>query len=390
MRQMNASENSYTEPEIITTDDLKHRSYVTFYFKGERQREYNAKCINQLINPNRARTLDEKQTLLKKLQFEIHKALDSNSYPYLPALNKDNVTLKLPQKDTRVIRLMFDAIRIKLKSNLSKTYKRDLKSVYRQFRDYMFIAEKDGNINDISVARIELFLAQFGSSGTYYMNKRRNLSVILSLSAKLIDKPTNIVKQTSWRKQKSKLHVAYDRSQLRPLLGHIKVKYPNLYICCLITYGSWLRPHEEIRLLTKADFKKDNTEIHLTGGDNKGGKVRVVYIPEYIQAELNPILSKLRFNDNIFTRMRNPFNESYFNTQWSRAWEEMFRLGLVREHQTIYSFRHTAAVELYRKTKDVYLIQKLLGHSSITVTLKYLRSLGEVNTDELKNAAPDL
>lgn len=387
---MNASENSYTEPEIITTDDLKHRSYVTFYFKGERQREYNAKCINQLINPNRARTLDEKQTLLKKLQFEIHKALDSNSYPYLPALNKDNVTLKLPQKDTRVIRLMFDAIRIKLKSNLSKTYKRDLKSVYRQFRDYMFIAEKDGNINDISVARIELFLAQFGSSGTYYMNKRRNLSVILSLSAKLIDKPTNIVKQTSWRKQKSKLHVAYDRSQLRPLLGHIKVKYPNLYICCLITYGSWLRPHEEIRLLTKADFKKDNTEIHLTGGDNKGGKVRVVYIPEYIQAELNPILSKLRFNDNIFTRMRNPFNESYFNTQWSRAWEEMFRLGLVREHQTIYSFRHTAAVELYRKTKDVYLIQKLLGHSSITVTLKYLRSLGEVNTDELKNAAPDL
>jgi integrase len=68
----------------------------------------------------------------------------------------------------------------------------------------------------------------------------------------------------------------------------------------------------------------------------------------------------------------------------------MFALDLIYEQQTIYSFRHTAAIEVYRKTKDVYLLQKLLGHSNIIVTLKYLRSLGEFNSEELRDAAPQL
>lgn len=387
---MSTESSTFTEPIIVTTDNLNHRSFISFTFNDQPQRLYHGKQVGQKINPNRARSLEEKRSLLKKLQFEIHKALDSGSYPYKAASNTKEIETVQQQRDLRAIRLMFDAIILKLKSKLSKTYKRDLKAVYRQFRDYLTVEEKNGDVTKISIARIELFLFQFGSSGTYYMNKRRNLSVILSLSGKLIDQPNNIVKQTSWRKQKAKLHLAYDKSQLKPIFAHLKEHYPNLYLCCLLTYGSWLRPHEEVRLLTKADFKKGNTEVHLTGDDNKGGKVRVVYVPEYIQSELTSILATLDYNENIFSRTLHPFNESYFNTQWSRAWDKMLELKLVREHQTIYSFRHTAAVELYRRTKDVYLIQKLLGHSSITVTLKYLRSLGELNSDELRAAAPEL
>ena len=31
----------FSEPKIISTKDLKARSYITFYFDGERIREYN-------------------------------------------------------------------------------------------------------------------------------------------------------------------------------------------------------------------------------------------------------------------------------------------------------------------------------------------------------------
>jgi integrase len=85
-----------------------------------------------------------------------------------------------------------------------------------------------------------------------------------------------------------------------------------------------------------------------------------------------------------------PFNEYYFNTQWSRAWARMQKLGLIFENQTIYSFRHTAAIQLYRQTKDVHLLQQLLGHSAITVTLKYLRNLGEIDSEQLAKYAPQL
>ncbi|MBB6112534.1 integrase [Mucilaginibacter lappiensis] len=222
------------------------------------------------------------------------------------------------------------------------------------------------------------------------MNKRRNLGVLFSAASRLIDKPLKSVKDTSRRKSKAKLHEKYEQSQLKPILNYLKAHYPNLYICCLLTYSSWLRPHEEIRLLTLDNFKNNMTEVHLGGDENKGMKVRVVYIPDYVRAELSPVLSKLNRKDNIFSLAPVPFNESYFNTQWSRAYAKMFVLGLVYEDQTIYSFRHTAAVKTYRRTKDVFLLQKLLGHSTIVVTLKYLRGLGELNTDELKEAAPQL
>jgi hypothetical protein len=45
---------------------------------------------------------------------------------------------------------------------------------------------------------------------------------------------------------------------------------------------------------------------------------------------------------------------------------------------------------VFRNSKDVYLLQRMLGHSSVVITLKYLRSLGEFNTDELRAAAPTL
>ncbi len=383
----------FTLPTVVTSCDLKKRSYVTFYFNGERIREYNGSNLDMSISPNRAKSLTQRNESLEKLRYELHKALEASVYPIksqqiAPATDSIcNITTEI---NLSMQSLLLEALNGKLNSSISRTYKRDLTDIHRQFVEFMLPEELEGPIGNIQTARIEKFLARYGSSGTYYMNKRRNLGVLFNAAGRLIDKPLKAVKATERRRTKARLHEKYERSQLKPILGFLQKRYPNLYLCCLLTYSAWLRPHEEVRLLTLNNFKNDLSEVHLTGGDNKGGQVRVVYIPEYVRKELRPILSKLTRDDNIFTLTPQPFNEYYFNTQWSRAWEQMYKLGLVFENQTIYSFRHTAAVATYRKTKDVHLLQKLLGHSSIVVTLKYLRTLGELNTDELKAAAPQL
>ncbi|OKS85665.1 tyrosine-type recombinase/integrase [Mucilaginibacter polytrichastri] len=282
------------------------------------------------------------------------------------------------------------ALAIKINSALSEKYKRNLKDLNRRLLLFLTADELKGPVTDIPAIRLDEFLTNFSKSGTYYMNKRRDLSVLFNLIGKIVNQPLTLVKTTERRKVKAALHVAYDHEQLKPILNHLKEANKLLYLCCLLTYATWLRPHEEIRLLTKGDFVKDFTEIHLSGDANKGGKVRTVYVPEYVRAELVPILHELNREDNIFSRMPKPMNQYYFSTQWRRACVDMIAKGLIYPKQTLYSFRHTAAVQLYKRTKDVYLLQKLLGHSTIVVTLKYLRSLGELNSEELRDAAPQL
>jgi len=375
----------FTEPKIVTSDELNTRSYITFYFNKKRVREYNGNSLNLTIHPNRACSIQERNSLLKKLQFELHKALDGQAYPVLKDVAAVSEAPILTTKD-----LLQQAINKKLNSDLSKTYKRNLRLVNNQFTAFLTNDELKGEITAISTVRIDEFLSRFNSSGTYYMDKRRDLGVLFSLAGRMIDQTINTVKRTESRRTKARLHKAYESEQLKPIFNYLKANHYNLYLCCLLTYGSWLRPHEEVRLLTKEHFKKDCTEIHLSGDENKGGKVRVVYVPDYIQIEIKPILEGLDRTDNIFSLKPKPFNDAYFNTQWKRIWDKMFKDGLVYRHQTIYSFRHTAAVSVFRRTKDIYLLQKLLGHSSIAVTLKYLRSLGEFNSEELRDAAPTL
>ncbi|SER06702.1 hypothetical protein [Pedobacter rhizosphaerae] len=73
-----------TSPRIVTTKDLKSRSYITFYYLGKRIREYNGDSINIDLKPNTAQTLKERNNLLKRLEYEFTKALENDYYPATP------------------------------------------------------------------------------------------------------------------------------------------------------------------------------------------------------------------------------------------------------------------------------------------------------------------
>jgi len=41
----------------------------------------------------------------------------------------------------------------------------------------------------------------------------------------------------------------------------------------------------------------------------------------------------------------------------------------------LYSFRHSGAIEIFKRTGSITKLQKAMGHSSINVSLTYLRGL---------------
>ena len=78
-----------------------------------------------------------------------------------------------------------------------------------------------------------------------------------------------------------------------------------------------------------------------------------------------------RFKDTYETLVKE-FIEDYFKTLWSR-FKSVSKL--LEQDQTLYSFRHSGAIEIFKRTGSITKLQKAMGHSSINVSLTYLRGL---------------
>ena len=77
-------------------------------------------------------------------------------------------------------------------------------------------------------------------------------------------------------------------------------------------------------------------------------------------------------NHNIFSGMPLPYNADYFKSLWSRF---KTQTNILEQAQTLYSFRHSGAIEIFKRTGSITKLQKAMGHSSINVSLTYLRGL---------------
>ena len=173
------------------------------------------------------------------------------------------------------------------------------------------------------------------------------------------------------------LNEAYTPDELTKVFKFLCGYSSNLYLYALFTYGTLLRPHREIRLVQRKDFDESLRFILLLGSAVKNGKIRKIPIPDYIRQELTKRqIQELDPGDYIFTTSPEPFNEDYFKTTWSWAKAQMMKHRLIREDQTLYSFRHSAAIYSYENQQNLKLLQGLMGHGSPQATLRYLRSLG--------------
>lgn len=369
----------FTEPRIVLNKDLKKRAYVSFYFNGVNHKIYTGNKIGLDIYPNNAKNYRDRKRLVEQLQTEISIRLKDGRF------NPDN---KIIDYKSRVI--INEALQRKLSDNLSKSYKTDLRLVVRAFLKHLSKDVSENSIFEMRTKHIEDFLNSYNTSNTNYMNKRTNLMAIFSEISRIVEKDINIVRKVKRKKILAKLHETYTNEELRFYFDYFERTNPHLFLCCLLVYGTFLRPHNEIRLLTKKHFNKDYSVITLSGFENKSGVIRTVNVPQFVQEKVKPILDCINKEDNLFSLIPQPFNDDYFRTLWTRAKKIMLKEGIIRKEQTMYSFRHTAAVNVYKKTKDLHILQQLLGHSDMIVTLKYLRGLGVHNTEELRNVMPEL
>ena len=332
--------SSLSYPKVCKHKDGRY--YLNFNLNSKRYRLFNGKRINSSLAPNSypPRLRRNKAMILAK---EVYEYLLSNDYSFTKPLSS--------------IELFDSLIASKLKEPLSKTYKKTLTKLVGCLRNEL--------VNKGGISK--QFLINIPSkytNNTSYNTTRRHLNVLVNY---LHEHGFDVQKPTlKTRKQNETLHKPIN--DVKGLLDEVCCFNKNLHLCCLLTYCCLLRPHQEIRRLKWSDFSEGLKTISLSGGKVKSKRNRVVPVPIYIRE----LLVKGQPHHNIFTDTIRPLNEDYFKTLWSR-FKRVSKL--LEQDQTLYSFRHSGAIEIFKRTGSITKLQKAMGHSSINVSLTYLRGL---------------
>ena len=332
--------NSLSYPKVCKRKDGKY--YVDFKLNNKRYRLFSGRLIGSSLNPN-SYPAKQRYSATSTLAKQVYEFIVLNEY----SLSKPKPTLEL-----------FDIlIEKKLNEPLSDVYRKALKSYAIILRQELV---KKGVITSSYIDSIPLRY----DNNTSYNTIRRHINVLVN-HLHTNSFPIGLSRLKT-RKQEEVLHSPI--KDINELLNRVKEFNPNLYLCCLLTYGCLLRPHKEIRLLKWSDFSNDLSHITLSGTQVKSKRNRIVPVPNYIKE----ILIRRESNLNIFSNNISPYNKGYFSLLWRR----FKRLNPdIQGSVTIYSFRHTGALEIFKRTGSITKLQKAMGHSSIKVSLTYLRGL---------------
>jgi integrase len=333
----------------VHTDSL-NKVFVSFYINRKRYRLYNGKRINSFTDPN-SYPIGERLSIAKVLAAEIYSYLMGGGV--LLCYRSSKVVIgKLSDLD-----YLKQALDSKLIGDYSDKYKTMLQFSFN-------CLEQETTFSKVDVTALKKILSRY-TSGVSYNTIKRHLNVLIN-EAVYLGMDGNPMQDVKSKKAKAILHKPFD--DVVAILEDIKSFNKHLHLCCLLTYGCLLRPHREVRELTWEDFSRDLSFITLSGFRNKSGRNRIVPVPRFIK----PYLNLKGLNDNIFTGEQNSRNPDYFKLLWSRYKKKS---KLLKEGQTLYSFRHSGAIELYKRTGSLSKLQSAMGHSSLNVSLTYLRGL---------------
>jgi integrase len=339
----------------VTIGQDKKQVFINVYYNDTRFRFWNGKVIGIKL-----RCIDNPTLLKAAFELKLREG-------WRPPSKKKEVK-ELP---VTVIQALQKGVDTKIAQGCSQRFIKDAKRIVTLWKRY----EKEHHLKNLTIDKLQAshirsFLVRPNWSAKTQRTVKSTLSPLLS------EFTPNLVQSLRLKKPTSTLHKPFDN--VNEVLDAVRDYNQQLYLCCLMTYGCLLRPHREIRELTWSDFSEDLTYIHLSGNRNKSGRNRIVPVPAYVR----DILVKGESNHNIFSGSNEPLNQDYFKTLWSRFKRQS---DILEQGQTLYSFRHSGAIEIFKRTESITKLQKAMGHSSINVSLTYLRGLEvpELNEEDM-------
>jgi integrase len=341
------------------------RVFISVSINSKRYRFSNGEAIGQKINPNLFEA-DERTQEAEALKAAFVLALRNG---WRPAAKPKTETAQAP---VIVIPFMRLELKRRLAGEYSRHYKKDLVYVVEKFEQFLVHRSNEClRLDGLTASVIRDFLDSQQVSNRSKRNYKAYLSTLFktTLEESGIRNPFPSIKIS---RTAEVLHKPF--KDVAGVLTELYAFDKRLHLCCLLAYACLLRPHREVRELRWGEISEDLSQISLSGTRNKGKRNRIVPVPQYVKTYLEEF--KVDGNSgpsiNVFTGKEAPYNDCYFATLWGKFKKKS---QLLEPDQTMYSFRHGGALKVFEQSSSLVKLQQVMGHSSLQVSLTYLRGL---------------
>ena len=327
--------------------DLSKQWYIHFKYKGERKRASR--------NINQGKTVDERLALAEKYIEELR-----IKYPP-PAPN---------EADREKIYRELEFSKINLEPKSYQTYRSNL--------DHLF-SWLDGRA--VTTDNLREYFQEYRKTheltGTYDARRRINTYFKRAGYGHLLD-PIKISKGTHQPLR------YYQPHQCKQLLNYMRENDGILYLHCLFIYYMALRNRKELLKIRICDIFFEEKKICIRADIHKTDTHGYRPIP----GAFMPMLDGLKYRSPMEYVFHSPprnrqerknglnkFRSISRNALGERYKMILRKLGYGQEY-ALYSWKHTGAVAVYKKTKNIKALQKHLGHKNIETTDIYIQQLG--------------
>ena len=223
------------------------------------------------------------------------------------------------------------------------------------------------------------------------VNKTREFlrSICNSLIEREVIKTNPFSGVRKYPEQKSTANVPFDSDQI-PILKKAMKPEPGLWFFVQCIYYLLARP-AELRRLKVMHVDLFQKTINFPASISKNKKDGVVAIPDVFLQQVKDWILGASKADFFFGNNWVPSSDEMYRNKASNCWKKLVKdQGLLYPGQTMYSWKHTGAVSLYKVTKDIKEVQLQCRHHSSDQTDLYLKSLGFSQSTGVRSKFPKI
>lgn len=344
-------------------------------------------------NLNRAKTQEERYNKAKAVMAKIQHALEVEGRVFNPnAVKKKTNGNPNTSHEVSVYTPFLDAFSKYLeykKKDWSYNYIAKTKMSYRKLRDFLVYR----NLTNITLQKITTTLMDDFVCYLQTVKEQDNGSIhhgllpVIKASyrhyAKRLPLNVNVINNMEKLKVVESYRELYTDEEAKMIFTYAKLHHPQMYLIINFIYYACIRP-KELSLLQIKHIQDDHIQIHgkiqLPNGkwvrQSKNSKTQMIRIfpgLEKVIKEFN--LRSYPPDYFVFTFHGQPGINPTSLSSISKFYKPIVEHFDLPENKRLYNWKHTGAVNIYKKTLNIKFVQYHLRHASVRTTERYLAKM---------------